>query len=143
MKKLFIVVISLLSMTISAQVYRMSSTDREQIAKVSKKTLVFFMRIEEVLDINKEKLLIKKTDIQNPAVKEVVKQGVKHLGDENQYKLRKMICITCYEEEWNKQMIEMELIKQGQTYDRDKLYGVETHQVNVESPIVKNSEQVE
>ncbi|WP_143061458.1 hypothetical protein [Myroides marinus] len=98
---------------------------REQIAKVSKKTLVFFMKIEEVLDCNVEKLLAKQTDVQNPAIGEVVKQGVKHLGDENQYKLKKLICISCYEEEWGKQMIEAELIKRDKAYDRNKLYSID------------------
>lgn len=125
MKKLFSIIILLLSGVMSAQSYRMTPDTREQIAKVSKKTLVFFMKIEEVLDCNVEKLLAKQTDIQNPAIGEVVKQGVKHLGDENQYKLKKLICISCYEEEWNKQMIEAELIKQGKAYDRNKLFSIE------------------
>lgn len=125
MKKLFCIVILLLAGVMSAQSYRMTLDTREQIAKVSKKTLVFFMKIEEVLDCNVEKLLAKQTDIQNPAIGEVVKQGIKHLGDENQYKLKKLICISCYEAEWDKQMIEAELIKQGKAYDRNKLYSIE------------------
>ncbi|MDR0196278.1 MAG: hypothetical protein LBI73_14250 [Myroides sp.] len=66
----------------------MTPDTREQITKVSKKTLVFFMNIEEVLDCNAEKLLSKRTDIQNPVIGEVMKQVVKYLGDEYQYKLK-------------------------------------------------------
>jgi hypothetical protein len=125
MKKLFCIVILLLSGAMFAQSYRMTLDTRKQITIVSKKTLVFFMKIEEVLDCNAEKLLAKQTDIQNPAIGEVVKQGVKHLGDENKYKLKKLICISCYEAEWDKQIIEAELIKQGKAYDRNKLYSIE------------------
>ncbi|MDM1503772.1 hypothetical protein HX071_16465 [Myroides marinus] len=130
MKKLFCISILLLSGAMSAQSYRMTPDTREQIAKVSKKTLVFFMKIEEVLDCNVEKLLAKQTDIQNPAIGEVVKQGIKHLGDENQYKLKKLICISCYEAEWDKQKIEAELIKQGKAYDRNKLYSIEEGKID-------------
>lgn len=141
MKKLFCIIILLLSGAMSAQSYRMTPDTREQIAKMSKKTLVFFMNIEEVLDCNVEKLLAKQTDIQNPAIGEVVKQGVKHLGDENQYKVKKLICISCYEEEWNRQMIEAELIKQGKAYDRNKLYSIEESKVDNMLKEAKRMEQ--
>ncbi|MGL5277055.1 hypothetical protein [Myroides sp.] len=141
MKKLFCIVVLLLSGVTSAQSYRMTLDTREQIAKVSKKTLVFFTKIEEVLDCNVEKLLAKQTDIQNPAIGEVVKQGVKHLGDENQYKVKKLICISCYEEEWDKQMIEAELIKQGKAYDRNKLYSIEESKVDNMLKEAKRMEQ--
>ncbi|MDM1346028.1 hypothetical protein HX017_02950 [Myroides marinus] len=130
MKKLFCIIILLLSGATFAQSYRMTSDTREQIAKVSYKALVFFTKIEEVLDCNVEKLLAKQTDIQNPAIGEVVKQGVKYLGDENQYKVKKLICISCYEAEWDKQMIEAELIKQGTAYDRNRLYSIEEGKID-------------
>lgn len=68
---------------------------------------MFIERIENVLDANHLKLKQREVNIQNPAVEEVLKQGLRKDATSVQTRVKEKICIPCYEGEWKAQFLEI------------------------------------
>jgi len=77
MKKIMLLLCCLYSLVFFAQIDRMSAKTREEVGGLSSDGLVFVEHIEKVLDANHVKLKQREVNIQNPAVGEVVKQGLR------------------------------------------------------------------
>lgn len=122
MKKIILLLCCSYSLVLSAQTYRMSEKTKEEVGALSSDGLVFIERIENVLDANHLKLKQQEVNIQNPAVGEVVKQGLRKQAKSVQTRVIEKICMPCYEGEWKDQFLEMQLIQAGKTYNRDSLY---------------------
>lgn len=122
MKKIMLLLCCLYSLVFFAQTYRMSEKTREEVGALSSDGLVFVARIEKVLDANHLKLKQREVNIQNPAVAEVVKQGLRKNTTNVQTQVKEKICLSCYEEEWKNQFLEMQFIQAGKNYNRDSLY---------------------
>lgn len=122
MKNILLLLCGLCSVTLFAQAYRMSTEAKEKIGQLAPDGLVFLVKIEKVLDNNHELLKDKKAEIQNPAIQEVFKQGLRNTATSIKKQVENNVCLSCYEAEWADQFLEVHLIRAKQTYKRDSLY---------------------
>lgn len=122
MKKIILLLCCLYPVVFFAQAYRMSTQTKEEVGKLTADGLVFVERIEKVLDSNHLKLKQGEINIQNPAASELLKQGLRNNTTNTQERVREKICLSCYEQEWKDQFLEMQLIQAGKNYNRDSLY---------------------
>lgn len=105
-----------------AQPYRLSAETKDKIGKLSADGLTFIHKIEEVLNKNEQKLSNKDLTIQNPAVKEVFRQGFRNSTKNVREEAERNICLSCYQVEWESQLQELHLLQSHTPYDRDSLY---------------------
>ncbi|MTG99428.1 hypothetical protein NWE55_01725 [Myroides albus] len=136
-----------------AQTFRMTEKEQTQVKKTSNKALPYLLKIEQVLDNNAILLQQQDPNIQNPAINELVKQSLTMATTENQIRLKKIICIACYKEEWLNQITAAELLldvdiegREGislaqETNQNQAVYSTEnTQQRNGQVPIESNRE---
>ncbi|WP_413512912.1 hypothetical protein [Myroides odoratus] len=122
MKKILLLLCGLCSVMLFGQAYRMPIENKEKIAQLNPDGLVFLVKIEEVLANNHEKLKNKKEEIQNPAIGELFKQGLRNSPTSIKKQVENNVCLSCYEAEWADQLLEVNLIRAKKNYNRDSLY---------------------
>ncbi|MFD0701461.1 hypothetical protein [Myroides pelagicus] len=111
----------LLPVLAQAQPYRMSIEDQQQIKTISDRVLPYLLRIEQTLDQNAVQLKQGQIDLLNPAIDELVKQGLNKATLENRIRVKGIVCLLCYKEQWQDQLAQREVLLQKQSDSCDSI----------------------
>lgn len=130
MKNILIILCLFFSLHSQSQTYHMSTDTQEEVKKISSQAFAFLLQVEDVLDYNNTLLQNENTNIQNPAIEEMLKQSMMNLEVNNQSKLKSIICLSCYNNVWKNQQLERDLLIRNEKYDRDQLYQIQNEIVS-------------
>src|SRR5690606_24939478 len=104
----FIFLLLLVSIMVKSQEkFRISEQQKKELLKISPDVTKNVMIVEKMLDSGRE-----------PYIK-IIKQSYKNLSEKQISKIESIVCIKCYENEWQNTLQEREIIANKEQQEKD------------------------